>query len=281
MMIMNAAKFGFFYAMIEYQDKHPDIELIKNYIHLDLAFKNHRVAIVCVPYGNVSELLKNFDFIQLTEWKWNFNFHEFSHDKNDTFNGWGNYKGPDLLSKSTRIDEYVHWDLETSYKDEFSLNEIEILKNLSKSNTLSLRSLDLLSDKQSSGGIRHHLANFAENGIFQLYPHVAHLGLKDIIFVKIYCKDMEFYKSLQHNFLSFPESHIFTNDKENLIIGYFHLPSNLTNIVTDQLNLLTLLLGNNIELEYELLPKDKMLRKFIELSKFNFAVRHGSAFTVD
>ncbi|OLS23411.1 MAG: hypothetical protein HeimC3_24860 [Candidatus Heimdallarchaeota archaeon LC_3] len=281
MIAMNPAKFGFYYAQFEYTPEMEGVEKIKPYLVWDLPLKDRRIAIACVPFGNVNELLNPFDYTQLTDWLWNANFQDYSHDKHDSQHGWSEFEIPDILSNYYRTGNFVHWDLERSYKDEFNENEVEIIKNLTKTNTLSLRSLDLLSKNLSSGGIRHILNQFVENGVYQQYPNVAFIGLKDIIFVTIKCEDKDYFQNIVHNLLSYPVAHVFSNEKQNLIIGYIHVPGVLVNKITDKFNLLSLLLKDKISIEYELLPNTKKISKFIELSKINFTVKNGIAYTID
>lgn len=278
---MNLAKFGFFYAQFEYTPEMEGVEKIKPYLVWDMPLKDRRIAIACVPFGNVDELLNPFDYTQLTDWYWNINFLKYSHNKNDTQQGWSEFEIPNILSRYYRTRNFMHWDLERSFKMEFNENEIEIIKNLTKTNMLSLRSLDLLSKNLSSGGIRHILSQFVENGVYQQYPNVAHLGLKDIIFVIIKCENKEYFQNIIHNLLSYPVAHVFSNEEQKLITGYIHVPGVFVNKITDKFNLLTLLLKDKISIEYELLPNTKKISKFIELSNINFEVKNGIATAID
>jgi hypothetical protein len=276
--IMNPAKFGFFYAKIEYSKANIYVQSLRKFILCDFPFDGHRLAIVCVPYGNASELLdnKSLKVLKITNWFWKNDFESYTHKK-DIVDGWSNFQIPDFLAKNTIIDNFVHWNLEKSYKDEFNINEIEILKNLSKVYGLSVESLAQLSKNLSSGGVRRILEKFVENGVYQLYPCVAHLGIKDIIFIKITCKNEEYFESLVNNLLSFPESHVFTNNHEKTIYSYFRVPEKLIIQISDKFNLLRYLLEDKIDLKYELAPPDIIIRKFIDLSDLKFGVHNGIA----
>ncbi|OLS25036.1 MAG: hypothetical protein HeimC3_16660 [Candidatus Heimdallarchaeota archaeon LC_3] len=281
-MIMNPATFGFYIAEFEYTtEQEKDLESLRPYFLWDIPFKNRKSAIACVPYGNTNELLRSVNYIQMTNYYWNINFDSLTHDKYDTIHGWSKFNPPNFLAKDYRISDYVEWDLERSFKDEFSTQEIEILKNLSKGNVLNYQSLGKLSGTLSSGGVRYILEQFVDNGVYQLYPQVNHLGLKEIIFVKITCKDEAYYKSLIHSLLSFPIAHVLTNDQEKLIVGYFHINSKFVEEITDNFNLLAGKLGEAITIEYELLPKKKILLRLPQLDKINFSIRNGVAYTIE
>ncbi|MHA1992044.1 MAG: hypothetical protein ACW98A_13820 [Candidatus Hodarchaeales archaeon] len=276
--LMNSSKFGFYFAQIEYDDNFKDeIEKIKPYIYWEFSIKGRKTAIVSVPFGNVNDLLNPFDFTQMTNWYWGFNFNSYSHNKHDLENGWSNLEVPDILAKNYRTSGFTKWDLTDSYKEEFSENELEILKNLTKG-PVSFRSLDLLSENLSSGGTRHILQQFVKNGVYQLYPNVNHVDLKDIIVLKAYCQNKDYYQSLLHSLLSFPISHVFTNSLENLLFGYFHIPGKLVSKFVDNINLLQFLLKDKIKIEYELLPFEKKIGRFINLKNIDFSVRNGVAY---
>jgi hypothetical protein len=276
--LMNPSKFGFYFAQIEYDDNYQsEYEKIKPYIYWEFSIKGHKTAMVSVPFGNVNDLLNPFDFTQMTKWYWGFNFNSYSHNKHDPANGWSNLEIPDILAKNYRTSNFTEWDLTDSYKEEFSENEIEILKNLTKG-PMSFRSLDLLSEKLSSGGTRHILNQFVKNKVYQLYPLVNFIDLKDIIVIKAYSQNKEYYQSLIHSLLSFPISHVFTNHVENLLFGYFHIPGKLTSKFVDNINLLQMLLKDKIKIEYELLPFEKKIGRFINLKNIDFSVRNGVAY---
>jgi hypothetical protein len=276
--LMNPSKFGFYFAQIDYDDNlKKEINNIKPYTYWEFPLKDRKTAIVSVPFGNVNDLLNPFDFTQMTNWYWGFNFNSYSHDKRDPENGWSNFEIPDFLAKNYRTSNFTKWDLTDSYKIEFSENEIEIIKNLTKG-PMSFRSLDLLSDKLSSGGTRHILNQFVKNKVYQLYPIVNHVDLKEIIVIKAYCQDKDYYQSLLHSLLSFPISHVFTNHLEDLLLGYFHIPGKFVSRFVDDINLLQLLLKDKIKIEYELLPFEKKIGRFINLKNIDFSVRNGAAY---
>ena len=281
-MIMNPATIGFYIAEFEYTtEQEEDISKVQPFLLWDIPFKNRKSVIACVPYGNVNELLRSVNYIQMTKYYWNFNFTSLTHDKYDSIQGWSKFTIPNFLTKHYRISEFIEWDLERSYKDDFSAQEIEILKNLSKGNVLNYQSLAKLSSTLSPGGVRHILEQFVDHGVYQLYPQINHLGLKEIIFVKIICKDEDYYKSIIHSILSFPIAHVLTNDQEHLIIGYFHVNSKFVEQITDNFNLLAGKLGELITIEYELLPKKKILLRLPQLDKINFNIKNGIAYTID
>ena len=78
--------------------------------------------------------------------------------------------------------------------------------------------------------------------------------------------------------MTLPICHAYSNEEDKLIISYFNIPKNFIEDLTDQLHLLSVLLGDKITIEYELLPKTKTLFKVPQIKNIDFTVRNGIAY---
>ncbi|OLS26645.1 MAG: hypothetical protein HeimC3_07470 [Candidatus Heimdallarchaeota archaeon LC_3] len=68
------------------------------------------------------------------------------------------------------------------------------------------------------------------------------------------------------------------NENENLITGYFHIPKAFISKIVDNLKLLKLLLKDEISIEYEIMPENRKITKYLPLSNIDFEVKHGAAY---
>ena len=274
--IMNPSKFGFDFVSFEYpKDYRELVNDFSQFFFWEFPFNEKINVIACIPSGE-TDLLLDFNPNFLDNWSWNLNLKSFQPEKYDSFQAWEKYILPDF-NGINRISNYVSWDLTVPLKDNFRDNEIEILRNISKFNNVTIDSINTLSNSLSPGGINHILKSFAENDVYRIYPGINHIGLNYYNCIKFETKNKELFDNILHTILSFPIAHAFSNRETGIIICYFHVPKNYLSDVLINIRMFT---QNYPSVKVEIsdpfsYPKISRVPK---LFKYNFKVENGIAY---
>jgi hypothetical protein len=273
--IMNSAKYGFTFAAIDYPNDYPDLikELIP-YRFWDFKFKDFSTLLACVPLGNTDELLDQFNYILMDNWSWNLNFQHFNPSKYDTSKAWETFNVPNL-TKRTRLVNYASWDI-IPKRVEYNQNEIEIIRKLSSTNIMNLKSYDALSDKLSASGTREIVKKLVKNEVFQLYPGFNHINLQNYIMVRIETRDKELFENIVANLLTLPVAHIFSNKSEGLILSSINVPKeSISDLVFELKGLKSLY--EDIKVEIANLLDPFFVSQILSLKDIDFSVKNGTA----
>ncbi|OLS26647.1 MAG: hypothetical protein HeimC3_07490 [Candidatus Heimdallarchaeota archaeon LC_3] len=274
--IMNPSKFGFDFLSFDYPKDYPEIiKKVSDFIFWEIPFQKNNTVIACIPSGESDKLL-DFESYYLDNWSWNLNLKSFQPEKHDPLEGWKTFQIPDFNS-TNRISNFVSWDLTKSNKNELRETEIEILRNLTRSNNFSINSITSLSKSLSPGGIDYILKNLAKNDIYRIYPGINHIGLNYYNCIKFQTHKKELFENLLHSILSFPIAHVFSNRETGIIICYFHVPKNF---LTDVLINIRMFSHSYPSVKVEIsdpfsYPK---INRVPKLFKYDFKVTNGIAY---
>lgn len=267
--ILNSSKVGFYYAMIEIQNNQSLIGLEK-YVLWKIPFNSSTLFVVCVPKGNIDELLDIHEYIPLNHWKWNVNLSQF-----DRKSHWGYFKN-DLLADY--VGKYRDWDLTTPIPD-LNQHQIETLRNFSFSNHVSLSSANELSDETDTKSIHKLIEKWARNDVFQFYPRINQIGINCRVGIKLEIKQKDLLEKIVTGLLGNPVVDIFVNDELRTAIGSINIPYHYLTSFLDNIAMFRELYPEEVY-EIQDLTKESTINRCQDLNQINFEMKDGLAYLI-
>ncbi|OLS23285.1 MAG: hypothetical protein HeimC3_26260 [Candidatus Heimdallarchaeota archaeon LC_3] len=217
--IMNPAKLGYYFALIDNEKKLLDIDSAN--IFWKVPFQMGNSIIVCLRFEQVPERIGNIDYIPLTHWYWNVNMNSYGAKKEDP---WEKMRIPNFSADDVELEKYRKWNLTEPLTKEFTSYEWKIIKKLSQMNQLSVDNIKELSPSGDSKSVIELLRFLVKSDVFQYYPNINFIGTDFLVGLRITSKEKIPFKNLIKGVLKLPIAQLFVNKELNELIGYVQLP---------------------------------------------------------
>lgn len=239
---INFAKIGFIYVFIEKMIEIPDN--IKEFCLWEIQHGNIKDIILCIPFGNVDELVGEYHYEILSTFYFNVDISQYDRKKK-----WANFNLPftNLISveEETEPNKINNWDIKPLQKIECPIDslDVELLDNITKSNTSNYVALSQLTKKITKNHIDKRLSKLAKCGFFRFHSQVNFLGIDLVLCLKIRTNGESQHRLNIINFFSFfPEVMMFTN--KDLMVVYIRVPKSIANSLLKNIYLFNLLFKN-------------------------------------
>jgi hypothetical protein len=274
--IMNPAKLGFFFATFDVEkEEQTELEKLQPHIFWKFDFQDFSNITVCVPFGNVEDILEPFNYTPLLNWQWKVSLKHFALEKYEIDNAWKNFSVHKFSNQVILSDEGVIWDIRPEFND-FSQNEIEVIKKMSTTTIVNLHSYESLSDKLSPAGVRKIAQRLIKKEIFQLYPGINHINLQNIICLKFETKNKELFQNIKNSLLTFPISHVLYNEDDGKILSYIHIPKEFIYELVFQLKDLKTVYPE-VSVNMKPLMNNYYITRCLKLYQIDFSIKNGVA----
>ncbi|MHA2364227.1 MAG: hypothetical protein ACXAC7_09740 [Candidatus Hodarchaeales archaeon] len=272
--IMNPSKLGFYFVLCEDLTQTQQSDLRK-YIFWRIPFNNFVKYILCVPFGEIEELLAHIDYLPLTHWFWDVDISQY-----DQQTRWDNFNVSEFVYSDavSVVEDYRHWILNDSSLINLKSYEIEVIKNLSSMNHFSVDSLSELAESVNPTVIQRFLKKLVKNEVYQIYPRVNFIGIDYKVGLYFSLKDANKFENLMNSLLRFPINLIFTNYQEQIGLAYIRLPRKLLSDFLDRVAEFNNF--SDAQLEINDLTQKKYITRSMNLSTLNFTVENGIAYLV-
>ncbi|MHA1989874.1 MAG: hypothetical protein ACW981_03905 [Candidatus Hodarchaeales archaeon] len=275
--IMNPAKHGFFFTSFDIKkEKLRDLECLQPFIFWKFDFQDFSTIAACVPFGNLEDLLGHYDYTPLLNWQWSINSKYFLPRKYSIKDAWNSFSVPKFSTLTVSSNEGVNWDIRPEFNT-YTINELEVIKNLSKTSIMNLRSYENLTDKISPAGVRKIAQRLIKKEIFQLYPGINHINLQNIICLKFETKNKELFQNIKNNLLLFPISHVLYNEEDGKILSYIHIPKEFIYELVFQLKDLETVYPE-VSVNMKPLMNNYYVSRCLRLYQIDFSVKNGVAY---
>ena len=222
--MINFSKIGFIYIFVEDIPETPSN--LRKYCLWQIQNGNKFDLVLCLPFGDIDNLLINLSYEILEEFSFNVDI-----DQYDKKNGLNNLKLPfNFLLNKNKNDEPFQgnlWDIRPLQKHDSEIDsiDIELLDSIIKSNNSNYFAIDRLTQRITKNHIDKRLQKLAKNGFFRFHSQVNYIGIDLSLRLKIRLKNDEHHLTNIKKFFSrLPEVMMFS--KDNLIIVYIRIPRN-------------------------------------------------------